>query len=235
MKTKLQTQGINYNLMKNTCLLLLIFFNITFSQKQLKKVKSDLKNVTEIESAKDFIKNNKNLNSKIYTYNEEKHVNTLSKKLFSKSVGETFTNEEESFNAIYKIIAIDSALHYRASYIYLDGKLKSKDEITKIEKEIYSKYKSGVPFNKLAGKYSMARNSLKGGDLGWFEQKNAPKEIIYSLNNHVKDDVYSLNIEEKDKFYIIHKTYQEKKIRLLQVLKISFNKTKKQRLIKAIN
>ncbi len=229
------TQDINCKPMKKICFVFFIFLNTIFSQSQLKKIKSDLKNVTEIESAKDFIKNNKTIKSKIYTYNEEKHVNTLSKNLFNKTVGETYTTQEESFDALYKIIAIDSVLHFRASYIFLDGKLKTSHEIEKLEKIIYSKYNSGTPFNQLAGKYSMARNSLKGGDLGWFEQKNAPEEIITSLKNHTTDDVYSLKISKTNKNYIIKKTYKEKKIRLLQVLKISFDKTKNQRLIKVLN
>ncbi len=235
MKTIQLIRGINFKTMNNIYILFIIFCNLTYSQKQLKKLKSDLDNVTEIESAREFVKNNKNINSKIYTYNEEKHINKLSKKLFNKTVGDAFIEEEDSFSAIYKIISVDSVLHFRASYIYFDKKVKTDEEIKHLEEIIYSKYNSGTPFNQLAGKYSMARNSLKGGDLGWFEPKNAPKEIITSLKNHSKDDVYSLNIIDTKKYYIIKKTQQAKKIRLLQVLKISFDKTKKQRLIKVIN
>ena len=114
----------NKNIMlKNYFFYIFLFcFSISFSQTDIKELKKNLNLVTDVKSAKEFIKDNPDLRAKVYTYNEEKHKNSLSKKLFSKTIGASFEVEEQSATTLYKIINITPALHYRASYIYLDGK-----------------------------------------------------------------------------------------------------------------
>lgn len=214
---------------------LIFCFYFSFSQTDIKQLKADLELVTDIKTAKQFIVNNPSVKAKLYTYNEEKHYNSLSKKLFSKTIGTSFETEEQSANTIYKIISINPTLHYRASYIYLDGKKLSKFKIDSLRTVIMSKLNSGQQFNQLAGKYSMDRNAIRGGDLGWFTKGKTSKDFINSLKENKPSTIYSLDLPEVKKHYIINKTEQQKDIRLLQVLKITFEKDKKKRLINVLN
>jgi len=221
---------------KNYFFFVLLFcFYITFSQTNSKQLKKDLDLVTDIKSAKQFIKDHPELKAKIYTYNEEKHNNNLSKKLFNTTIGSSFETEEQSATTLYKIINIEPTLHYRASYIYLDGKKLKKSTIDSLKQVITSKLKSGQLFNQLAGTYSMDRNAIRGGDLGWFTANKASKQFVASLKENKPNAIYNLDLPDSKKYYVINKTQQEKDIRLLQVLKISFEKEKKTRLINAFN
>lgn len=213
----------------------LFCFYFSFSQTDIKQLKTDLELVTDVKSAKKFIKNTHSVKAKVHTYNEEKHNNSLSKKLFSKAIGTSFETEEQSANTIYKIISITPTLHYRASYIFLDGKKLSKFKIDSLRTVIMSKLDSGQQFNQLAGKYSMDRNAIKGGDLGWFTKNKASKDFINSLKENKTNTIYNLDLPKAKKHYIINKTEQQKDIRLLQVLKITFEKDKKKRLINVLN
>jgi len=214
---------------------LLFSFYCSFSQTDIKQIKKDLKLVTDIKSAKKYIKNYPNLKAKIYTYNEEKHKNNLSKTLFKKSIGTSFETQEQSANTLYKIISITSTLHYRASYIFLDGNKLKTSSIDSLRTTIISKLDQGQQFNQLAGKYSMDRNAIRGGDLGWFTADKASKEFINSLKENNSNTIYSLDLPEIKKHYIINKTEQQKDIRLLQVLKITFEKEKNNRIIHTSN
>jgi len=214
---------------------LLFCFYTSFSQTDIKQLKTDLELVTDIKSAKQFIKNNATIKAKIYTYNEDKHKSSLSKMLFSKAIGTIYETEEQSASTLYKIISITPTLHYRASYIFLDGKKLTPSTIDSLRTVIMSKLNTGQQFNQLAGKYSMDRNSIRGGDLGWFTTNKASKEFINSLEKNNPNTVFSLDLPEAKKHYIINKTEQQKDIRLLQVLKITFEKEKKKRLINGFN
>ena len=198
----------------------------SFSQTDIKQLKTDLELVTDIKSAKQFIKDNPTIKAKIYTYNEDKHKSSLSKMLFSKTIGTSYEIEEQSASTLYKIISITPTLHYRASYIFLDGKKIKTSVIDSLRTIIISRLDSGQQFNQLAGKYSMDRNSIRGGDLGWFTTNKASKEFICSLEKNKPNTVFNLDLPEAKKHYIINKTEQQKDIRLLQVLKITLKKRK---------
>ncbi|MFD0964169.1 peptidylprolyl isomerase [Pseudofulvibacter geojedonensis] len=212
---------------------LILVFTVTsvFSQTDIKQLKKDLASVTDIETAKQFRKDHPELKTKIYTYNEEKHNNSLSKKLFSKEIGSTLETEEQSASTLYKIINITPTLHYRASYIYLDGKKLKKTAIDSLRKVIMTKMEKGTKFSYLAGTYSMDRNARTGGDLGWFTEKKMFPEFVNSLKENKSNTIYDLDFPETKKYYTIKKTYDQKEIRLLQVLKITFEKEKKKKLI----
>jgi|GEM_PF-536237 len=216
-------------------IILLFSFYISFAQTDNKELKKGLELVTDIKSAKQFIKNHPELKAKIYTYNEEKHNNNLSKKLFNTTIGSSFETEEQSATTLYKIISIEPTLHYRASYIYLDGKKLKESSVDSLKQVIASKLKSGILFNRLAGQYSMDRNAIRGGDLGWFTANKVSEQFVNSLKENDPNTIYNLNLPDLKKYYIINKTQQQKDIRLLQVLKISFKKEKNKRLINTFN
>jgi parvulin-like peptidyl-prolyl isomerase len=103
--------------------------------------------------------------------------------------------------------------------------------IDSLQSVINTKLNSGEKFQKLAGKYSMSRNSIRGGDLGWFTEDKMPKDFVEALRINELNSVYNFRLKNTDKYYIVKKTEHEKDVRLLQVLKISFEKEKNRQLI----
>ncbi len=216
MNKQLQMRDLKFKL------ILGLIFLITFSIKaqDSTSVKKELQHVTDIKTARSFIKNHPHLKSKIYTYNQEKHTNELSKKLFALQEGETLLIEQKNNHVIYKVISIVPTKHYRASYIYFNGKKKKREEILSLRKQLKSKLNSGSEFKYLAGQYSMDRNARRGGDLGWFQKSYIFPEFITSLENHNTNDIFFLDLEEKNKYYLIKKTAAPKNINLLTILKV---------------
>lgn len=216
MNKQLQMRDLKFKL------ILGLIFLITFSIKaqDSTSVKKELQHVTDIKTARSFIKNHPHLKSKIYTYNQEKHTNELSKKLFALQEGETLLIEQKNNHVIYKVISIAPTKHYRASYIYFNGKKKKREEILSLRRQLKSKLNSGSEFKYLAGQYSMDRNARRGGDLGWFQKSYIFPEFITSLENHNTNDIFFLDLEEKNKYYLIKKTAAPKNINLLTILKV---------------
>ena len=220
---------------KRTTYLFLSFFicviSLSFSQITSKELKKQLASVVDLESAKDFIKEHPEYKTKIYTYNEEKHTNSLSKSLFAKSSGATLETEEQSASTLYKIINITPTLHYRASYIFLNGKKLPETKIDSLRKEIMYQLEHGKKFSYLAGTLSMDMKARQGGDLGWFTEDKMFPEFVNSLKENNVNTIYNLDFPDKKRYYTIKKTFEPKEIRLLQVLKITFEKEKKKQLI----
>lgn len=206
---------------KRTLLLLLLCISFSINAQSSSSVIEKLQSVIDIKSGREFIKNHPELKSKIYTYNQEKHTNELSKKLFALNEGETLLVEQKNDNALYKIITITPTKHYRASYIYLSAKNKETSEVLKLRQQLKSKLNSGQEFKDVAGQYSMDRNARKGGDLGWFQEKKMFSEFTNALDAHKTGDVFFLDLKTKQKFYLIKKTADSKDINLLTVLKVT--------------
>lgn len=210
-----------HDLKFNYFLGLVIFITFSINAQDSTSVKQVLNHVTDIKTAHNFIKEHPRLKSKIYTYNQEKHRNELSKKLFQLQVGETFSIEQKNNDVIYKVISIIPTTHYRASYIYFNGKKMARTKIQTLRTQLKQELDNGREFKDLAGEYSMDRNASRGGDLGWFQENYIFPEFINSLKIHQTNDVYFLDLEEKNKYYLIKKTDNPKSINLLTVLKVT--------------
>jgi parvulin-like peptidyl-prolyl isomerase len=217
MKKQLQMHDLKFKLI----LVLIAFISISINAQDSTSVKQKLQTVTDIEMARNFIKENRKLKSKIYTYNQEKHTNDLSKKLFTLKEGETLLVEQKNSNVIYKVISITPTKHYRASYIFFNGKKMAKNDILNLRVQLKSKLNNGSEFKDLAGQYSMDRNASRGGDLGWFQENYMFPEFITSLENQDMNDIFFLDLETKKKYYLIQKTANSKDINLLTVLKVT--------------
>ena len=197
------------------------FISFSINAQDSISVKQKLLTVIDVKTARAFIKENVDLKSKIYTYNQEKHTNELSKKLFTLQEGETLLVEQKNTNVMYKVISITPTKHYRASYIYFNGKKMAKDDILSLRTQLKNKLNNGSEFKDLAGQYSMDRNASRGGDLGWFQENYMFPEFISGLNSHKTDDVFYLDLEDKNRFYLVKKTANSKDINLLTVLKVT--------------
>ncbi|MGB0973503.1 MAG: peptidylprolyl isomerase [Flavobacteriaceae bacterium] len=184
-------------------------------------IKQELQAVTTIETARAFVKEHSHLNSKIYTYNQEKHTNDLSKQLFQLEQGETLVVKQKNNEVIYKVISITPTKHYRASYIYFNGKKMDKSNILTLRQQLKERLLSGSEFKDIAGQFSMDRNASRGGDLGWFEERYMFPEFIEGLNTHNTDDLFFIDLVDKNKYYLVKKTDEQKNINLLTVLKVN--------------
>ena len=204
-------------------LVLLLSTTLIYAQKikDVNDLKGELGVITDVNSAKQFIKDHPELNCKIYTYNEEKHVNQLSKKLFTLEENNTLVVKQRREQAIYKIIEITPTTHYRASYIFLDGRKTNIDSLKALRSDIQQQLKNGKHFKDMAGTYSMDRMSHRGGDLGWFTSDRVFPEFIESLKAHKIDDVYTLDMIDKKGYYLIKKTASPKDIRLMTLIKVT--------------
>lgn len=218
MNKRQQMRDLKYNI---SLLLIILLITIPAFSQSIKKVKNDLSSITTVESAKQFIKDRPDLKCKIYTYNQEKHINELSKKLFELKEQNTLVVEQKHDKALYKIIAIEPIQHYRASYIFFDGKKKNPEEIKFLRKELEIQLRNGKEFKDLAGNHSMDRNASRGGDLGWFTNDYMFPEFIEALDEHDINDVFFLDLEEKKRYYLIKKTEAPKEIKLLTVIKVT--------------
>lgn len=199
----------------------LLFFTIlftysTYSQESLTR---DLDSILNIDQAEMYLANNPSKGSKLISFNEEKHKTTLAKDLFERGRS---TIESDFKITHYKVVESNTALHYRVSYIFLDGEKLSKSEIQSISSLIMSKHAIGVPFNKLAKQYSMDINARRGGDTGWVKQGSFdPKFEDTAINSPLNvGDLVTLNISDNQMYYVILKTHDIKYIKEIQALKI---------------
>lgn len=200
---------------------LIAFISFSINAQDSTSVKQELQTVTDIETAQNFIKEHAYIKSKIHTYNQEKHTNELSKKLFTLKEGETLLVEQKNSNVMYKVVSITPTKHYRASYIFFSGKKMAKKDILNLRYQLKKKLNNGSEFKDLAGKYSMDRNASRGGDLGWFQENYMFSEFITGLDTHHTGEIFFLDLEEKNRYYLVKKTDASKDINLLTVLKVT--------------
>lgn len=110
---------------------------------------------------------------------------------------------------------------FRVSYIYLDGSKNSLENINKTRKIILKKYKSGISFSDLANEYTMNRS--KNGDLGWFTEGMMVKEFENQIRNHKLNEIFTIDIPENKWYYVTLKTFSEKYVEELTILKVKNN------------
>ena len=123
----------------------------------------------------------------------------------------------------YKVIDKIEIPYYRISYIYLNGKEKSLDEINTLRQEIIEKYNDGFPFSNLAKRYSMDSSAKRGGDLGWFTKGDMLEDFENQVinNNYSVNEIFTVDVPANDWYYAVLKTHDTKMIEEIKVLKIS--------------
>ena len=203
--------------MKQLLVLLVLCPLFGFSQNSLEQ---ELDSITTTEEAKAFAKANKKVNkSKLITFNKEKHKTRLANDLFKLSKGGKKVVKKDQKKTYYKIIDKEKTLHYRASYIYFDGRKITLEEINAKRSKIISQYKQGYKFETLAKIYSMDQNSKRGGDLGWFSRGQMHPDFENAIKSHAIDDIFTLDITDRNWHYVILKTHDAKPIEEIMVLK----------------
>lgn len=200
-------------------LIFLAVFTVLNAQTSTEKT---LQTIETQEQAKQFIKDKYAFNSKLFTFNEEKHKTQLAKALFKLDNGAIKTEKTAREKTIYKILEKHTNSYYRVAYIYLDGNKYTVSSINALRETLMRKYKNGTPFNALANQYSMDNGSNKGGDTGWVTlgemSENFESEVF--AKEHDINTVYTFDIPSENGYYLVKQTHKPKEITEIKVLKI---------------
>ncbi len=208
-------------MLKNILLLLFCAStSICFSQNDFEK---ELDSIQTTEDAKTYIENNKAIKGQVITFNKEKHHTRIADELFRLGTGSKKVYKTDLEKTYYKVVDKNEIPYQKLSYIFLDGKQKSMEEINSLRQSIISKYNSGFRFEDLAKHYSMDDNAKRGGDLGWVTQGDLHPDFEAQVldNSHQVDDVFMVDIPEQQWYYVIVKTEDTKFIEEIKVLKVT--------------
>ncbi|MBC3758613.1 peptidylprolyl isomerase [Hyunsoonleella sp. SJ7] len=203
-------------------LLFLAIILTPFLSKSQTNTEEALLSVETQEQAKDFVENKYAFESKIFTFNEEKHKTQLAKALFKLQKSQVKSVETEREKTLYKILEKTSKTYYRVAYIVLDGSTYSYQSIQNLREKLIEKHKNGTPFSVLAHQYSMDDNAKKGGDTGWFTigDLSASFEEAIITESRGLEDIYTIDLAPEQLYYLVLQTHESKDISEIKVLKI---------------
>lgn len=207
--------------MKTYITTLSVLFSLSFSIAQ-NSVKKDLENITDIDTATEYVESKKSKHNKVLTFNEAKHKTKLAKALFKLSNGGSKTVKSDFEKVHYKVIEKAATPHYRANIIYFDGNVHSLADINKTRDYITKKFNLGMPFQDLAKNYSMHPTAKKGGDLGWFTEGNLPTELDKEIvsGRHDLNTIFSVDIPKTKGYYLVTIPEVSKTITEVKVIKV---------------
>ena len=195
---------------KITFLLCFVCFQSLFSQ----NVEIKLENIKTIEQAEEFIEKNPDLEAEIFSISPELDTVNIPANFKSLEIGNLITENGNTF----KVISIEKNLTFRVSYIFLDGKKLSLNQIDKLRSKIISQYKKGISFSDLAKEYTMDGNVT--GDLNWFSEGMMVPEFENAVKNHKKNDIFTIDVPNNKWYYVTLKTYEDKIVSRITMLKI---------------
>jgi len=171
--------------------------------------------IDTIEKAKTYIVANTTSDDELITITSAKDTDIVAKTLFSRTNFKAF----ELDNYLYKIVESKTALSFRASYIYLDGRRLSKSNIDSLRTMIIEKYNRGVSFSDLVEVYNMDGNK-KDGDLGWFSEGIMVKDFENAVRNQEKGNIFTIDIPDYNWYYVTLKTDNNTDITTIRALKV---------------
>lgn len=198
-----------------------LFISASVSKGQ-NNFEKELDSVQDEFEANKFIETHTSNKGQLYVFNKEKHKTQLAQELFTMGKGARKTIATDGDKTHYKIIDKYEIPYHRYSYVYLDGRDKSVNEMKQLQQNIISKYEDGFRFKDLAKRYSMDGNANRGGDLGWFTKGKSSTELqdaIIDENNG--QDIFTLDFPDKQAFYIVLRTHPTKFIEEIKVLEVT--------------
>lgn len=203
-------------------LLYIALFISTTTLKAQNSIEMELDSIKDESQATKFIETHQTNKGQIFIFNKEKHKTQLAKDLFGIGKGGSKIVASEIDKTHYKIIDKYEIPYHRYSYVFLDGRNTSAEDMEQLQKAIISKYKEGYRFKDLANRYSMDASAKRGGDLGWFTKGNSSTELqdaIIDTNNG--QDIFTLSFPEKQAYYVVVRTHPTKFIEEIKVLQVS--------------
>lgn len=208
-------------MLKNILLLLgLVITTVCFSQNDFE---SEIDSIQTLDEAKIYVKKNKSLKGQVITFNKEKHHTQIADELFRLGKGSKKVYKTDMIKTYYKVVEKNEIPYQKLSYIFLDGKKKTMEEINILRQNIILKYNNGFRFEDLAKHYSMDTNANRGGDLGWVTHGDLHPDFEAHVldNSHQVDDIFTVDIPDQQWYYVILKTEDTKYIEEIKVLKVT--------------
>ena len=178
-------------------------------------VREQFEKIKTVQDAEKYIAANPNLKPALLNVVYGKDTTLLDKRLLKQNKGDLFSVGYVT----YKVLEVEEAIQYRASYVFLDrGSLNNK-EVDSLSKIIVQKHSSGTPFEQLADQYTMDGNTTHG-DLGWFFGEDmVPKELQDAVSKHKLGEVFFVDVPERQWYYIVKKTYDDQIKKEIKVLR----------------
>lgn len=199
----------------------LLFISATTSVAQ-NSFEQELDSIQDELQATKFIETHKSNKGQLYVFNKEKHKTQLAKDLFSVGKGGSKVITTEIDKTHYKIIDKYEIPYHRYSYVFLDGRGKSVNEMKQLQSSILAKYNEGFRFKDLAKQYSMDANSNRGGDLGWFTKGKSSTELQDAIiDENQGKDIFTLDFPNKEAYYVVVRTHPTKFIEEIKVLQVT--------------
>ncbi|MDG5491541.1 peptidylprolyl isomerase [Psychroserpens sp. SPM9] len=199
---------------------LIFMTSIVVAQDNFEK---SLDSVQTLDDVNLFFKKNKKAKGKVIVFNEEKHKTKMAEDILKMGIGSKKYFKDAPQKTYYKVIEKYEIPYYRVSCVYLDGSIKSLEEINNIRQDVISKYKQGYRFTDLAKRYSMDNTAKQGGDLGWFTYGDLHPEFEKQVlkENHSVNDIFTIDIPEIKAYYVVLMTQDKKLIEEAKVLKVT--------------
>jgi hypothetical protein len=172
---------------------------------------ADLAKITTLTQAESYLEKNPDA-GKIFYIDSGRDTSEIHRPLYKVKNGFSFSIDKVK----YKILQIDSALSFRASYIYLGTDQYSKKQVDSLYEVIKSKYKNGTGFIELVQEYSMDGNVT--GDTGWFTENMMVKEFETAIRNQKKGEVFLVETPGMNWHHIVLKTHDNTHVRKLTIL-----------------
>jgi parvulin-like peptidyl-prolyl isomerase len=178
-------------------------------------VREQFEKIKTVQDAEKYIAANPNLKPALLNVVYGKDTTLLDKRLLKQNKGDIFSVGYVT----YKVLEVEEAIQYRASYVFLDRGSLNNREIDSLSKIIVQKHSSGTPFEQLADQYTMDGNTTHG-DLGWFFGEDmVPKELQDAVSKHKLGEVFFVDVPERQWYYIVKKTYDDQIKKEIKVLR----------------
>lgn len=199
--------------MKNSFLGILLLLSVpVFAQLT---VKEQFLKIENMQQAQKFIDANAPLKPTLLYLSYGKDTTLIDKRLLKQNKGDVFSVGYVT----YKVLEVNEAIQFRASYIFLDGSTLSKSEVDSLRKIILQKHAEGVSWEQLSDQFTMDGNNTKG-DTGWFfGEEMVPKEIQDAVRKHKTGEIFNVDVPERQWNYIVKKTFDDQVKKEITVLR----------------
>ncbi len=198
--------------------ILFFFLGLTAYGQTKKEIKETLKRIDSKEKIEAYLLANPDWKIE---YIELSDIDAdVPKKLTKLEEGESTFIKSKGEKFHYKLLSKTKEVEFRVSYIYLNGRELTKNQIDSLRPLIIQKYKAKIPFEELVVKYNMDGNSVKGGDFGWFKTGSTVPEFEKAVQEHRKGDIFIVDVDVKNWYYVVLKTYSDREPTILKLVRV---------------
>jgi len=178
-------------------------------------VRDQFQKIETVQAAQAWVDANAALKPALLNLASGKDSTVIDKRLLRQNKGDIFSVGYVT----YKVIDASEVVHYRASYIFLDGGSLDQPAIDSLKKIIVQKATAGANWDQLSDQYTMDGNTTHG-DTGWFfGEMMMPKEFQEAVKAHKLGDIFFVDVADKQWHYIVKKTFDDEDKKTSTVLR----------------